>query len=95
MELDYSPELPVGLLADLERACARHGVPLGKLELLGQDPVSAQLFVESAHAGQADVFLAATDWDLLEAMHDTRRDAVRDLVARLTADDRRPTRLTG
>lgn len=84
MDLAFDPTLDDGLVEDLRRAAADVGLPLERLELLGQDRAVARAFVEAAAHGSGQAMLAHVDWDRLEAVRVRRRDSVRawvDLLA--------------
>lgn len=76
MDLDYDPVLEQPLVDDLERAALRIGLPLERLELLGQDAAVARTFVRAADAGDADALLDEVDWEGLEIVLTRRRVAV-------------------
>jgi hypothetical protein len=72
MNLNYAPVLSEELVYELERAAQWNGLPLDRLELLGQDPETAQAFVDHVAQGQADAYLDTVHWQRLEALRESR-----------------------
>lgn len=58
---------------DLEEAGRRAGVPLWRLELLGQDETTALEFTQAARRGEEQALLETVDWDVLEARFQSRK----------------------
>lgn len=73
MELDFHPGLPLEVRTDLEEAGRQAGIPLWRLELIGQDETTATEFTQAVRRGQASAFLEDVDWDVLEARYQARR----------------------
>lgn len=48
LKLAYDPGIPSGLLAEMERAARRLGLPLATVERLGQDETRCRAFVVAA-----------------------------------------------
>lgn len=71
MNLDYTSSLSSQAVEALEEAARGIGLPLRKLELLGQDVETAEAFVEHVRAGEHERFLDEVDWEAL----DERREA--------------------
>lgn len=67
LALDYDPDLGADVLGALERAGRATGLPLAQIELLGQDPHAAAGFTDAVEAGDITGFIAAVDWDGLDA----------------------------
>lgn len=86
MDMDYNPQITEEVVAELERAAREVGLPLHRLELLGQDPAMAAAFVESVDDGYHEDFLDVMDWESLERAHFRRRRAVLDAVAEIAAE---------
>lgn len=72
MNLDYDPTLSEGLVARLEEAARGVGLPLHRIELLGQDAVTAQGFVRSVRAGDVENYLDQVDFERLAALRGER-----------------------
>lgn len=85
MELAYAPSLSDGLIARLEEAARAVGLPLERIELLGQDPTLADGFVDSVRAGDHERFLDRVEWTRLQ-----QRLADRGLHASAAALARNP-----
>ncbi len=66
MDLDYDPRIPSELLRTVEREARRLGLPLRRIELLGQDRAVARTFVRAAEDGRGEAHLEAVDWERLE-----------------------------
>ncbi len=71
--LHYAPHLNAQTLDSLEMAGRQCGLPLAQLELLGQDEAVAREFVGSIVARRSIQFLAAVDWDRLEALYQSHK----------------------
>lgn len=72
LELDYDPRLDGQTLARLEEAAAAVGLPLERLELIGQDAAVARAFVRAVDDGRAEAMLDDVDWDGLDATRTSR-----------------------
>lgn len=66
--LDYAPHIDPIVLARLEMAARDLGLPLARLELLGQCEQTARKFIAAAASGEVDRVLAEADWDRLESL---------------------------
>lgn len=66
MDLDYDPRIPSDLLRSVEREARRLGVPLRRIELLGQDRAVARNFVRASEEGRGADHLETVDWERLE-----------------------------
>lgn len=74
-DLDYDANMPGHVVDRLEEAARGVGLPLRELELLGQDPSTAEAFVNSVQAGRYESFLDGVDWGALEQrLYGSRRD---------------------
>lgn len=73
MDLDFHPGLPLEVRVDLKEAGRQAGLPLWKLELIGQDEAAAMEFTQAARRGEVQDFLGEVDWDVLEARYQDRR----------------------
>lgn len=69
----YGDTVSPRLLAAVERAASRVGLPLSTLELLGQDTRVAEAFVEAEARGRARDYLANLDVRALEVALAARR----------------------
>jgi len=72
VQLDYDPSVPRDLLVRVERRARRLGVPLGTLELLGQDPGVAAAFLATRRAPAARTFVDTLDLARLESLRTAR-----------------------
>lgn len=73
MDVDFHPGLPLEVRVDLEEAARGAGLPLWKLELIGQDETTATEFTQAVRRGEVQAFLEQVDWDVLEARYQGRR----------------------
>jgi hypothetical protein len=73
MNLDFHPGLPLEVRVDIKEAGREAGLPLWRMELLGQDETTAVEFANAARRGEVDAFLEEVDWDVLEARYQDRR----------------------
>lgn len=80
MQIEYSPHLEEALIEDLEAAAGRVGLPLERLELIGQDEDIARSFIEAVECGMHETFLEIVSWDRLEDTLEQRRRAVRAAI---------------
>ncbi len=74
--LAYDSRVDPHIIARLEGAARRVGLPLGDVELLGQSEVASMAFVSAVEGGKIRDFLATFDWAPLEAAMEVRRDTV-------------------
>lgn len=66
LPLEYHPEVPTEHLERLEKAARIYGLPLGELELLGQDDEFATGFTQAVLEGNVERYLPLVPWDYLE-----------------------------
>lgn len=76
MDLEVDPAIDGDLIDELRHAAADVGLPLERLELLGQDGAVAHAFVEAAAKGESQAMLDRVDWDRLDAVRARRRASV-------------------
>lgn len=73
LPLDYDPQVPVQVIAGMERVCKAAGLPLEQIELLGQDEAACRDFVHLADLVGVESAILTTDWLLLESRWQDRR----------------------
>ncbi len=78
--LRYAPNLNPAIAANLELAGRQSGMPLGELELLGQDEAFALDFIASVVANRARLFLVGVDWEHLEDLYQRNHAMIAPIV---------------
>lgn len=73
MDIEFDPTIEADLISDLRDAAADFGLPLERLELLGQDGAVAHAFVDAVADGRAQTMLDHVDWDRLATVRTRRR----------------------
>lgn len=73
LPLDYDPEVPVDVLQAMEAQAKAAGLPLDQIELLGQDEQVCRDFTHIARHAGIEAALLTTDWLLLEASWQVRK----------------------
>lgn len=68
MKLSYHPGVPERFIEEMERAARRLGLPLDKVELIGQDPKVARDFLRAVRSGKGAAFVDGLDERALERL---------------------------
>lgn len=77
MDLDYDTRIPDEMLRTLEERGRSLGLPLHRIELLGQDRTVVRAFNRAVDEGNARSYLDEVDWDRLERVREAREHARR------------------
>jgi hypothetical protein len=77
VDLDYDNRIPDDTLRTMEEEGRKMGLPLHRIELLGQDRAVVRGFNKAVEEGNARSYLDEVDWDRLERIHEAREHARR------------------